>query len=155
MLTQLKRLSIEADGRYASAQELKFADDYFQSLPLRLSAYQKLREDADDILDETEKRMRAKDSKIFMGPAGDFTEIWRRDTVRLIRYTAAALLFNDRDRLNEGLLIWHSTIAKSFKFDRTCKMCFQVMPEVAKQYLSPEEAALLTPLLSLNGIVLG
>lgn len=154
MLTQLKRLSMEADGRYASAQELKFARDYFESLPLRVSAYQKLRESDDEILEATEAKMRAIDPKIFMGPAGDFFEIWKRDTRRLIRYTAATVLFNDRDRLNEGMLIWYSTITKSYKFEHTCKTCFKVMPEVMKQYLSPEEFALVSPIVSLNSVVL-
>jgi hypothetical protein len=155
MLTQLKKLSIEADGRYASARELKFCDEYFQSLSSRLSAYQILKECAEEIIDKTEAKMRNKDSKIFINSAGDFTKTWRKDIQQLIRYAAAALLFNDSDRLNEGLLIWHATIAKSYKFDRTCKTTFQVMPEVIKDYLSPEEFALISPLLSLNGVVLG
>ncbi|PSB00733.1 phycobilisome protein [Merismopedia glauca] len=155
MLTQLKRLSIEADGRYASPQELQFCDEYFQSLPLRLSAYQKLKESADEIIALTELKMRAIDPKIFINSTGDFTPTWKKDIEQLVRYAAAALLFNDSDRLNEGLLIWHSTIAKSYKFDRTCKRTFQVMPEVMREYLSPEEFDLLSPLLSLNGVVLG
>jgi hypothetical protein len=155
MLTQLKRLSIEADCRYASTQELKFCDEYFQSLPLRLSAYQKLKESAEEIIDKTEAKMRASDSQIFVNSAGDFTQTWRKDIQQLVRYAAAALLFNDSDRLNEGLLIWHSTIAKSYKFDHTCKTTFRFMPEVVKEYLSPQELALFAPILSLNGVVLG
>jgi hypothetical protein len=154
MLTQLKRLSIEADSRYASQSELKFCQDYAQSFLLRVSAYQKLKECADEIINRTEEKMRASDAKIFTNAAGDFTQTWKKDIQQLVRYSAASLLFNDSDRLNEGMLIWHSTIAKSYNFERTCKRTFEVMPEVVKEYLSAEEYALLKPILSLNGVVL-
>ena len=42
MLNQLSRLSVEADGRYATTEELQFLKDYIQSLDLRLSAYEKI-----------------------------------------------------------------------------------------------------------------
>jgi len=65
------------------------------------------------------------------------------------------LLCNEHDHLREGLLLWHNTIAKSYQFDHTCKTTFTVMPEVVKQYLTPQEAALFCPILELNYIILG
>lgn len=155
MLTQLSRLSVNTDGRYASEKELKPFKSYLESLELRVAAYEKIKVSAEEILEKTEAKMRGTDAKIFIGPSGDYTEIWRRDTKQLIWYTAAALLFNDGDRLREGLLLWHKTLAKSYKFENTCKTCFKVMPEVIKEYLSTEQMALLRPLLALNGVVLG
>jgi hypothetical protein len=43
MLTQLARLSLEVDGRYATDQELQFLEDYLQTVDQRLSAYEKIR----------------------------------------------------------------------------------------------------------------
>lgn len=155
MLTQLSRLSVEADGRYAKLEEMQFLKSYFQSLDQRLSAYAKIRNTEEEIIDQVEAKMRTIDPSLFINAAGDFTQTWRKDIVQLLRYAAAALLFNDPDRLKEGLLLWHTTIANSYKFDHTCKKTFEVMPGVIKQYLTTEEAALFCPLLDLNGIILG
>ncbi len=155
MLTQLTRLSIEADGRYAVADELQFLKSYFHSLEERTSAYEKIRTSEVEIIRETEAKMRLIDANIFLNAAGDFTERWRNDIVQLLRYAAAALLFNEHEHLREGLLLWHNTIAKSYQFDHTCKVTFEVMPDVVKHFLTPEEAALFCPILSLNHILLG
>ncbi len=155
MLTQLSRLSVEADGRYAKTEELQFLKSYYQSLDERVSTYEKVRAAEAEIISKVEAKMRNMDPTLFRNASGDFTETWRKDIVQLLRYAAAALLFNDLDRLREGLLLWHTTIAKSYKFDRTCKTTFTVMPVVIKEYLSPQEAALFCPILDLNKIVLG
>ena len=153
MLTQLTRLSVAADGRYAKPEELQFLKGYFQSFDERVSAYEKIRTAEEEIIRQVEAKMRSMDPSLFRSVSGDITDTWRKDVVQLLRYAAAALLFNDQDRLREGLLIWHTTIAKSYKFDRTCKTTFKVMPEVARQYLTPQEAALFCPILELNHIV--
>lgn len=155
MLTQLTRLSVEADGRYAKLEELQFLKSYFQSLEQRVSAYEKIRTAEEEIIRQVETEMRVLDSNLFCNTSGDFTETWRKDIVQLLRYAASALLFNENEHLREGLLIWHNTIAKSYQFDRTCKTTFEVMPEVVKQYLTVQEAALFCPILELNHIILG
>lgn len=155
MLTQLTRLSIEADGRYAKAEELQFLKGYFQSLDQRVSAYEKIRSAEAEIISKVEAKMRSLDPNLFRSAAGDFTDTWKKDIVQLLRYATAALLFNEHDHLREGLLLWHNTIAKCYQFDQTCKTTFTVMPEVVKQYLTPQEAALLCPILELNHIILG
>lgn len=155
MQTQLTQLSVETDGRYAVAEELQFLKGYLQSLEQRVSAYEKIRAAEAEIISQVEVKMRAIDASLFRNSTRDFTEIWRKDIVQLLRYAAATLLFNDRDRLREGLLIWHNTITKFYRFERTCQTTFKVMPEVIKQYLTPEEAALFCPILELNHVVLG
>lgn len=155
MLTQLSRLTVETDGRYARASELSFLKKYFQSIEIRVSAYEKLRKSETEIISKVEAKMKAMDAKLFHNSAGDFTETWRKDIVQLIRYSAAALLLNEQERLQEGLLLWHKTIAQSYQFDRTCNTTFKVMPEVIKEYLTPEETTLFLPLLALNQIALG
>lgn len=155
MLTQLTSLSVEADGRYAKSEELQFLKGYFQFLDQRVSAYEKISAAEAEIISRVEAKMRTLDPNLFSNATGDFTETWRRDIVQLLRYAAAALLFNEHDHLREGLLLWHNTIAKAYQFDQTCKTTFEVMPEVIKQYLTPQEASLFCPILELNHIILG
>jgi len=154
MLTQLSRLSVEADGRYAIAEELHFLKGYIQSLDQRLSAYEKIRAAEEQIIRQVEVEMRVIDPTLFTNASGDFTETWKRDIVQLLRYAAAALLCNEHDHLREGLLLWHNTIAKSYQFERTCRTTFEVMPEVVKHYLTPQETALFYSILELNYILL-
>ena len=44
MFKQLTRLSIDADGRYATDDELKFLDDYLATVETRVSTYETIRE---------------------------------------------------------------------------------------------------------------
>lgn len=154
MLTQLARLSVAADGRYASTKELQFLKGYFQTLDVRLSAYEKIKNAAEKIIDQVEAKMQNLDPNLLRNASGDFTKIWRKDSLRLLQYAAATMLFNDNDRLREGLLLWHTTIAKAYKFERTCKTAITLMSEVVKQYLTPEEAELFCPILGLNQYLL-
>lgn len=150
MLTQLARLSVEADGRYATAEELQFLQGYLQSLDPRVSAYKKIGTAAEEIISQTEAKMRSLDSTIFTSAAGDFSERWKKDITRQLRYIAVTLLLTDYEHLRQGFLIWFKSIVSAYKFDRTCKMTFQVMPEVIKQYLTPEEEAWFSQILGIH-----
>jgi Phycobilisome protein len=154
MLTQLSRLSVEADGRYAKTEELQFFKSYYQSLDDRLRTYEKVRAAAEEIVTTTEAEMRNLDPTIFMGASGDYSERWRKDITNQIRYAAAAMLFNEHEYLKQGFLIWFKTIVNSYKFEKTCKLTFKVMPEVVKKILSAEEAALFCQILGIHQIVL-
>ena len=52
MLSQLARLTVEADGRYATSEELQFLKDYIESLDSRVSAYQKIQAAEAEVLAE-------------------------------------------------------------------------------------------------------
>ena len=154
MLKQLARLSIEADGRYATTQELQFLKDYLESLELRVSAYQKIQAAEAEIVSKVEAQMRAINPNLFSKGSRDFTPTCNRDRVYVLRYSAAALLLNDIDRLREGLLLWYKTIIRTFKDEEAAGLTYQVMQEVVKEYLTPQEAALLQPMLVLNQMLL-
>lgn len=155
MLKQLARLSVEADGRYATTDELQFLKDYVQSLELRVSAYEKIQSAEEEIISKVEEEIRATDPSLFRKGSRDMTMTCKRDRVHILRNSAAALLSNDLDRLREGLLIWYQTIVRSFQDQRPAGVTYQVMQKIVKQYLTPQEAALFDPILELNHILLG
>ena len=99
--------------------------------------------------------MRNLDSNVFRTSDQGLAEKCRMDMVRLLRYTTAALLFNDYDHLRQGILLWHNTVAKSCQFNQTSKALSEVMPEVVKQYLTAQEAALFCRIWELNRIIVG
>lgn len=155
MLQQLARLSLEADGRYATATELQFLKDYLQSLEQRVCAYEKIRAAEEEIVHAVEAKKRSHSTDLFQLNAQDITQVCRRDMVNVLRYSATALLFNDCDRLRESLLLWYRTIVRSFKYESYADVTYQVIQDVVKQHLTAEEAALLQPILALNHVLLG
>jgi hypothetical protein len=55
MLTQLARLSLEVDSRYATDGELKFLEDYLNSVEQRISGYGKIRDAQETIVHQVKK----------------------------------------------------------------------------------------------------
>lgn len=150
MLSQLANLSVEADGRYAAQSELQFLKDYFQSLNLRLSAYQKIQAAEKEIIRDVETKILSASPDLLRRGSQDLTSKWRLDTVRVLRHSAAALLIDDRNRLRDRLLLWFQTILGSFQAKKTSEITFQIMQDAIKQYLTAEEANLFIPILEMN-----
>ncbi|MEG4286414.1 phycobilisome protein [Microcoleus sp. A006_D1] len=155
MLSQLARLSTEADGRYATAEELQFLKDYFQSLNHRMSAYKKIQAAEKEIIRQVEAQMQSLDPSLFRRGSQDVTAKWRVDALRVLRHSAAALLINDTERLRDRLLLWFQTILGAFQARNSSAVTYDVMKKVLKQYLTAEEASLFIPILDINRTVLG
>lgn len=155
MLSQLERLSREVDGRYASDAELTFAIDYVRSFNLRVQTYQKLQEIESMLIQQTYSKMRALDPTIFDSAGADISAKWKRDTLRVLRYVAIAVLMDDADTFRERLLLWFQTIMRAFGAQRSCNLTYQVMQDVVKQSLTAPQANLVCPLLELSRLALG
>lgn len=155
MLNQLARLSVEADGRYASSEELQFLKDYIQSLDLRVSAYRKIEAAQAEIVQQVETQILKTNPNIYYKGNRDLGETCRRDRFDVLRYSAAALLSNDLDHLRESFLLWYRTIIRAFGDVQAAEVTYKVMQEVLKKYLTPQEAALLSPIMGLNQVILG
>ena len=154
MLKQLSQLNIEADGRYATDQELQFLKNYLQSIEQRISAYEKIRDAEEEIMAQTKAQIDAQNPNLFNRDSQDLSSVWRRDVGIVLRYSAAAMLINDLDRLRESLLLWHRTIVNANKTLPISQATYDVLSESIKQYLSPEEAELMMPVLQLDQSVL-
>lgn len=154
MLSQLKRLSIEADGRYATDADLAFLKSYLQSVRQRISAYEKIRDAEEVIMDQAEAQLMSIDPKVFHKGSQDYSQTCRRDRKNTLRYTAAAMLFNDLDHLRDGLLLWLRTIVHAVKDKQASTLTWRWMPETLREHLTAEEADLMMPALHLNQALL-
>jgi hypothetical protein len=154
MFKQLTRLSIDADGRYATDDELKFLDDYLDTIETRVSTYETIREHEEQIIYRWEAAKRGIKQDVFHMGDRDVTEICRRDMTNVFRCSATAILFNDLDRLREGLLIWYQTIVRAFKYDKYTNITYAVIQDTIKEFLKPEEVELMLPALKLNHTIL-
>lgn len=150
MLSQLDRLSVNADGRYASDEELLFLREYLQSARLRFQLYQKLQKLEVQVVQTVLERLKAEDPTLLQVGGQDLTAKWQRDTVRTLRYIAASLLINDTEIFKERMLLWFQTIMRSFQTQRSCEATYRVMQAVIKRHLSAEEAELVCPILELS-----
>ena len=154
MFKQLTRLSIDADGRYATDDELKFLDDYLDTVETRISAYETIRENEEQIIYRWEAAKRGIKQDVFHMGDRDVSEICRRDMTNIFRCSATAILFNDLDRLREGLLIWYQTIVRAFKYYKYTNITYAVIQDTIKEFLKPEEVELMLPALKLNHTIL-
>lgn len=155
MITQLEHLTRIADGRYATDRELKFLQDYILSFALRVQVYRKIQAAEATILQQVEEKMQILDPHLFLSNQGDMTSKWKRDTIRVLRYSAITLLLDDPDLLRDRLLFWMQTIMKAFNAQQSCNVTYHVMQQVVQNVLTPDEASLFCPILELNRSILG
>ncbi|EKQ70029.1 putative transcriptional regulator with Zn ribbon and ATP-cone domains [Leptolyngbyaceae cyanobacterium JSC-12] len=155
MLSQLQTLSYKTDGRYATDEELKMIIDFVRSFQLRAQTYQQLQAAEAQIVQQVYAKIKASEPSLLMSGDADVSAKWKRDTIRVLRYSAIAMLLDDPDSLREKLLFWMRTIMKAFGAERSCNVTYAVMQEVVKQHLSPAQASLFCPILEMNRQVLG
>lgn len=155
MLSQLERLKSQIDGRYATDAELQFVSNYVQSFSLRANTYIKLQSLEAKIVRQVEAKLVNLDPSLLKSGNEDVTAKWRRDTIRVLRYSAVALLLDDPDELRERLLFWMQTIMRAFGAQRSCEATYRVMQEVVQEHLTQPEANLFCPILELNRVLLG
>lgn len=155
MLTQLRELSIAADGRYLRDEELQFMETYLASFDLRLSAYRKIQAAEAQIIRDVEMKMRALDPYLLMRGVEDFSNKWKADTVRVLRLSALAMLLDDEQRYKDRFLYWFQTLMRAFRTQRSCEATYRFLQEVIANYLTPEETKLIRPILETNRTMLG
>jgi hypothetical protein len=155
MLSQVEKLARQADCRYATDEELQFLLDYVGSYPLRLQTYEKLRSLESTLVQQTYTRISATQSWVFNTGGEDMTAKWKMDTVRVLRYSALALLLNDNETHQERFLLWFQTIMKAFNAQRNCEATYEAMQQVVREHLTSTEASLFCPILENNRRILG
>ncbi|RZM75646.1 phycobilisome protein [Leptolyngbya iicbica] len=155
MIQQIDQLCVQADGRYATDDELLFFQRYLKTARLRFALYQKLQKLEPQIIDKVLFELKTKEPDLLIINGQDLTAKWQRDTVRLIRYAATAVLTDDEVVFKEKLLIWFQTIMQSFKAERSCEATYRAMQKVLKNLLTADEAALFCPLIELTRVTLG
>ncbi|WP_013320488.1 hypothetical protein [Gloeothece verrucosa] len=154
MLKQIANLCLESDGRYATAGELQFLKDYLDSVEVRISGYEKIRDQENEILEALDKTLLEHKEACFVGTR-DITTRIHNDMIMQLRHSAASMLMGDLDRIREAMLIWFQTIARSFAFQKQAGITFYLLQDVIKPYLTPQEADLILPIIQLDQVVIG
>ncbi|TVQ20916.1 MAG: phycobilisome protein [Leptolyngbya sp. DLM2.Bin15] len=155
MLSQFNRLALDSDGRYANDLELRFIEDYLQSYQMRINIYKKLQDAEQTIVQQVYNKLKAQDPSLLIHKQQDMTVKWKRDTIRVLRYSAVTVLTDDTATFQERLLLWFQTIMRAFGAQRSCEMTYTVMQEVIQQHFTAEEYSYIAPVLDLNRTALG
>jgi hypothetical protein len=156
MLSQLENLSREVDGCYASDLELQFIEDYVQSFGLRLQTYQRLQELQPTLLKQVYLKMQSQQSAGFTGQNDqELIEQCYRDLVYCLQLTAAAVLFNDPERLEKQLRLLPRMMMQPPEQDRLFHQVYGFLQELVPQHLTTAQADLVCPILRLNHRRLG
>jgi hypothetical protein len=155
VLSQLKQLSLDIDGRYASDAELEFLVTYAKTFPMRFKTYQTIQGLEDAIVQQASSTLQARHPQVFLQGGENLAVKWKRDTMRVLRYSAVAMLMDDPTTLRECFLLWFQTIMRAFGAQKSCDATYEIMQQVVKQKLQPDEALLFCPILELNRQTLG
>ncbi|NJM48119.1 MAG: phycobilisome protein [Alkalinema sp. RU_4_3] len=150
MLSQMQRLSAEAEGRYATDEELRFLAEYLSSYELRLQTYQKLQQMEAGLLQKAYEKLVAQEPGMFRSGATDLTTKWKRDTVRILRFSVTALLINDLDSHQEKMLLWFQSIARAVNVQKSCNLTYTALQEIIRPHLTEPQANLFLPILEMN-----
>ncbi|MEG3436025.1 phycobilisome protein [Pannus brasiliensis CCIBt3594] len=143
MLTKLKRLSIDVDGRYADHNELQFLHDYLDSADDRISLYEKLEGIHGKIDEQLESDLKAIDPNLYRRGDRDVSAVCKRDRQHALRCISIATLLDDLERLRDDYLVWDSIVVRAFRDQRPANLTYQTMAKVLESFLSDEESHLI------------
>jgi hypothetical protein len=149
MLSQTQRLLQTTQGRYATDAELTFLEDYAKTFPVRLRAYQKIRQQEKQLMQQVYQNIRSQHPEL-LNNQPTMIKLWQRDTLLVLRFTALILLMDDVDTLRDRLILWFQTIMRAFGMQKICLVTYTLMQKVVKQLLDPAEAKLFCDILEIH-----
>ena len=155
MLSKLQQLGTDADGRFASDDELQFMDTYISSFDGRIDAYQKIKASEREIVEMVLSRLQASYPTLLMARGEDIKAKWKQDTFRVLRHSAMTVLLDDPELLRQQFLYWFQTIMQAFGAQEACNVTYAIMQDVVREILPSDIADLLCPILEMNRSLLG
>jgi len=155
MLSKLKQLGTDADGRYASDTELQFMDTYITTFDSRVEAYRCIKAAETAIVAAVLAKIQTSYPKLLLPKGEDMQGKWKQDTLRVLRHSAMTVLLDDPELLRQQFLYWFQTIMQAFGAQEACNITYLVMQDVAKDLLPKNIADLLCPILEINRDLLG
>ena len=155
MLSKLQQLGSNADGRYASDDELQFMDTYISSFDSRVEAYRRIKAVEKEIVETVLAKLQTSYPNLLFPKGEDLQAKWKQDTLRVLRHSAMTVLLDDPELLRQQFLYWFQTIMQAFGAQETCNITYLLMQDVVKDILPKNIADLLCPILEINRNLLG
>jgi hypothetical protein len=143
MNTEIKTLVYQAESRYLTPKELGLFAKSVNSMSKRLNLYQLLRDREIKIIqsvaDQIEVQMPNANPKIL--------ELGIKNLILVMRYSAMAIVCDSPDLLKTRLLDWLEQFTPS-DMQSVNRALYGLLNQTLKQELTPEQLALLQPLIN-------
>jgi hypothetical protein len=144
MNSELKTLVYQAESRYLTPKELGLFAESVNSMPKRLDLYKLLRDQEIKIIqavaDQIEIQMPKADPKIL--------ELGIKNLILVMRYSAMAILTDNPALLKTRLLDWLEQVTSVYDMRSVNRALYRLLNQTLKQELTPEQLALLQPLIN-------
>jgi len=121
-LSKLQQLGTDADGRYASDDELQFMDTYINSFEVRANAYRQIKAAEKKIVEAVLTKLQKSQPRLLATRGEDIQNKWKQDTFRVLRHSAMTVLLDDPELLRQQFLYWFQTIMQAFGAQEACNV---------------------------------
>jgi len=149
MITLLETVLERSDGSYISPEDLQTLDLTIASWQKRRQTYDWVQRREKEIVDKVLKQL----SKAAPGFPKRFTEEGvdrcQRDISLVLRYCATAMLLADEELLKDRLLYWMQNIMRALRHQQTNDRVYQILQQVVREQLPPENSSLILPYLKI------
>lgn len=154
MNKQLMDMLAASDGRYLNQSEQAALREWSQGLDARLAAMAEISTKEVSIVEQTVKEVFAAYPDI-QKKYKNAMQTCIRDETLVLRYVTQAMVRNDPQYLNDGLLTWLATILKGVGFAaHFIEDTYKTMSLVASRELTPASAKLIQPFVAQCAAVL-
>ncbi|WP_271252668.1 hypothetical protein [Pseudanabaena sp. Chao 1811] len=150
MIPKIQELINQAQDRYLASDELGLMESYVSSLPDRLKLYKLIRDREIDILQSVADQVQSELPNV----AVEDLEVGIKNLVLVLRYSSMAMLLNDENFLKERLLSWLEGIMSMRDMRRLNDALYKLLNQVLRQQFSPNQLALLQPLITAAQVTL-
>ncbi|AFY74550.1 hypothetical protein Syn7502_02587 [Synechococcus sp. PCC 7502] len=144
MNTETKNLVYQAENRYLTPEEIGAFEAAVKSMPRRLSLYKLLRDREIKIMQTIADQLEAQLPEV----APKILEIAIKNLILVVRYAAMAILTDDSAFLKTRLLDWLEQISPAYDLQAVYIASFKLLNQTLKKELTPEQLALLQPLIN-------
>jgi hypothetical protein len=145
---QIGEILAASEGRYLTKAEQATIRDYTSQIGLRMSAMDELQAKESSIVDQAMRKI-VSAYPDYMQQHLEARNKGSRDMAMVLRHIAQAVLRNDPQWLDDGLLAWLATILAGVGFSASfIEESYKILEQVTANELSPTSAQLICPFIS-------
>lgn len=143
MHPQIESIFDEAENRYLKPEELGVIGQYVESLPERLEAYSKIRDNEIAVMQAVADQLQSE----FSSAKVEVLERCIKNALLVLRHCSMGMLLNDFTLIEERLLNWLVQNIQAYNTQQIDTALYKNLNQKLKQVLSPQQFALLQPML--------
>jgi hypothetical protein len=146
MHSQIKTILDEAEKRYLKSEELGVISQYVDSLPERLDAYRRLRDQELGMMQSVADQLQ------IQMPQEKIEDLERsiKNALLVLRTCSMSMLLNDESYIHNHLLNWLGQTMQVYKTKSIDTALYRLLNQQLTQVLTPKQMALLKPMLILS-----